>query len=138
MEGSGFLVCFFTSTQDECSDEERQVTVLQLKRFELRKEMKLVLHHVTEGLAEALDELSGYEDPAPGRQDAVLVGEVTQTDHVHLEGAVLQHGDLIARLQLPEARDALGELCEFTHGLGHEVLHAVEQGQLQIGGRNQS
>lgn len=128
----------FTSTQDDCGDEEHQVALLQLECSKFIQEVKLGLHHVAERFAEALDELSGHEDSSLGHQHAVLVGEVTQADDVHLEGAVLQHGDLIAQLQLLETRDALRKLCDSAHALGRAVLHTAEHGQLQLGDGEQS
>lgn len=128
----------FTTTQDHCSDEECQVTVFQLERSKFNQEVKLGLYHVTEGFAKTLDELSGHENTSLGHQHTVLVGEVAQVDDVHLKGAVLQHGDLIAQLQVTEAWDALSKLRESAYGLGRAVLYSAEHGQLQLNGREQS
>ncbi len=121
-----------TSAQDDDGQEQSHVAVVQLQHVELDGELKLGLHHLAEGLAQALEELAGHEDLAVGDERAVFVHERGHHDDEHLDDAVLQQRDLVVEVQADEARDALGELGDLADGFGRAGLAAVEEAQLHL------
>ncbi len=121
-----------TSAQDDDGQEQSHVAVIQLQHVELDGELELGLHHLAEGLAQALEELAGHEDLAVGDERAVFVHERRHHDDEHLDHAVLQQRDLVVEVQADEARDALGELGDLADGFGRARLAAVEEAQLHL------
>lgn len=91
-----------TSTADDGSHKQRQVTVIQLQGVEACGKLEFGLHHVAKWPPEAFEELSGDEASTAGHQEAVFVhagGQEGEEGFIH---SVLQKGYLnrqVGRLQ---------------------------------------
>lgn len=121
-----------TSAQDDDSQEQRHVAVVQLQHVELDGELKLGLHHFTEGFAQALEKLTGHEDLAIGDEGAIFVHEGCHHDDEDFDDAVLKERHLVVQVQVHEARDALGEFGDFADSFGRTRLAAVEEAKLHL------
>lgn len=92
-----------TSTADDGSHKQRQVTVVQLQGVEASGKLEFGLHHVAKWPPEALEELSGDEASTAGHQEAVFVhagGQEGEEGFIH---SVLQESHLnvqVGRLEL--------------------------------------
>lgn len=69
-----------TPTEDNDSQKQRHVAVIQLQRVELDRELKLWLHHLTEGFPETLEELPRHEDLSVGDEGPVFVHQRSHHD----------------------------------------------------------
>lgn len=67
--------CALTSTEDNGSNKQGQVAVIQLQSIKLDSKLKLGLHDLTEGLSQAAQELPGNKAFTIGHQQSVFVHE---------------------------------------------------------------
>lgn len=67
-----------TSTENNGSNKQRQVAVVQLQSVKLDGKLKLGLHDLAEGLPQTSQELPGHKAFAVGHQQPVFVHEGRQ------------------------------------------------------------
>lgn len=63
----------YTSTTDDGSNKQCEVTIVQFEGVKLHCKLKLGLHHLTERPSQALQELSGDEAAAVRDQQTVFI-----------------------------------------------------------------
>ncbi len=79
----------YTSTADDGSNKQCEVTVVQFEGVKLHSKLKLGLHHLTERPSQALQELSGDEAAAVRHQQTVFIHVWCQHGEERLMDAVL-------------------------------------------------
>lgn len=85
----------FTSTTDDSSHEEGQVTVIQPQGVEACGKLEFGLHHVTQGAPETFEELAGDKTPTTCHQHTVFVHAGGQEREQSFVDAILQQSHLV-------------------------------------------
>lgn len=83
-----------TSAENNGSDEQRQVAVVQLQSVKLDRKLELGLHDLAEGLPQTSQELPGHKAFAVGHQQPVFVHEGRQHGKDSLVHAVFEQSHL--------------------------------------------
>lgn len=83
-----------TPTENDNSQKQSHVAVVQLQCVELDGELELRLHHLTERFPEALEELARHKNLSVGDKGPIFVHERRHHDDQNLDDSVLQQSNL--------------------------------------------
>lgn len=88
------IIKTLTPTENDNSQKQGHVAVVQLQRVKLDGEFKLWFHHLTERFPETLEELPRHKNLSIGDEGPIFVHQRRHHDDQNLNHTVLQQSNL--------------------------------------------